>query len=457
LPDNAKAFDALALKARTLTPFAFYAHVLGAFGGRRNFLRRLGIEASDPLDEFLNLALDYERRETPSLQGFLAWIRAAQSEVKRDMEMQRDEVRVMTVHGAKGLEAKNVILIDGTTTRPEGAHPPRLLIAPVPGTADGEALIWAVAKDKDAGPMGEARNAALDATRDEYRRLLYVGMTRAAERLVVCGTKGVNKSPDGCWHQLVLDALKPESVETDDPEVGKIWRFSKNTGTSQPEDPGETHAPLPVPGWLRQDVAPARVLPTYITPSDTGDDDTHRLVPGVDREAALLRGRLTHRLLQSLPDVPADRRDGAAAEYLSRAGARLPEQLRQEVAEEVDILLKKDRFSDLYGPCSRAEVPIVGKLFINGKEVRVSGQVDRLAITQAAVLIGDFKTNRPAPRRIEDVPSSYIRQLALYRAVLQKLYPAKPVRAALIWTEVPDLMELSDEALDNALAQVSSA
>src|SRR6185437_8002185 len=131
--------------------------------------------------------LDYERRETPSLQGFINWIRVAQSEVKRDMEMERDEVRVMTVHGAKGLEAKNVILIDATTTRPEGAHPPRLLTAPIPGAPpDARALIWGVAKDKDAGPMAAARELAIADARNEYRRLLYVGMTRAAERLVVC-------------------------------------------------------------------------------------------------------------------------------------------------------------------------------------------------------------------------------------------------------------------------------
>ncbi len=450
--------DRLSRKARTLAPFAFYAHVLGALGGRRNFLRRLGIEASDPLDEFLNLALDYERRETPSLQGFLDWIRAAQSEVKRDMEMHRDEVRVMTVHGAKGLEAKNVILIDGTTTRPEGAHPPRLLMAPIPGTPEGEALIWAVAKDKDAGPMGAARNATLEATRDEYRRLLYVGLTRAAERLIVCGTKGVNKVPDGCWHQLVLDALKPDSVESEDAEVGTIWRFSKNTGTAAPEKSEAAPGRAPLPDWLRAPVRRERILPAHITPSDPREEEeAHRFASGLDREAALLRGRLMHRLLQSLPDVPADRRAVAASEYLSRAGARLAEEERKKVAEQVDVLLKNDRFSALYGPGSRAEVPIVGKLMLNGKEVRVSGQIDRLAVTQSAVFIADFKTNRPAPRRLEEVPAGYVRQLALYRAVLTRLYPGKPVHAALIWTEVPELMDLSAETLDAALARISSS
>ena len=121
------------------------------------------------------------------------------------MEMARDEVRVMTVHGAKGLEAKNVILIDHTTTRPEGAHPPRLLTVPIAGAPpDAAALVWAAAQAKDAGPMGDARTKALEAARDEYRRLLYVGLTRAADRLLVCGAKGVNKAPKGCWHDLVL-------------------------------------------------------------------------------------------------------------------------------------------------------------------------------------------------------------------------------------------------------------
>jgi len=453
--DVAESLDKLSLLARSLKPFAFYAHVLGALKGREHFLARLGIEASDPLDEFLNLALDYERRETPSLQGFLNWVRAAQSEVKRDMELKRDEVRVMTVHGAKGLEAKNVILIDGTTTRPEGAHPPRLLTTPIPGAAPtAEALIWAVAKDKDAGPMAEARTRALEAARDEYRRLLYVGMTRAAERLVVCGTKGDRKAPDGCWHQLVLDALKPESIESEDTDVGTIWRFRRNTGTSPQENP-ETVAPkMTPPEWLRLPVRPERILPRYIRPS--GQDEPHRFASRGDRDAALRRGTLTHRLLQSLLDIPATRRAKAAEEFLARRGDDLPEDVRRKIAEEVDALINSAGFADLFGPGSHAEVPIVGRIIVGGKEEPVAGQVDRLAVTQAAVLIADFKTNRPAPREIEKVPPQYVRQLALYRAVLAKLYPDRPVRAALIWTEVPDLMELSSEALDNALAKVIS-
>jgi ATP-dependent helicase/nuclease subunit A len=161
--------------------------------------------------------------------------------------------------------------------------------------------------------------------------------------------------------------------------------------------------------------------------------------------------------MQSLPDIPAERRRKAAQDYLARRGEKLAAGEREQLAEQVMLVLEDPRFTELYGPGSRAEVPIVGRLNLATKTVRVSGQIDRLAVTQASVLIADFKTNRPAPRRIDDVPPVYVRQLALYRAVLRKLYPDKTVRAALVWTEVPDLMELSAEAMDAAVAGITPA
>ena len=443
----ASALEDLAEKARILSPFEFYAHVFGAFKGRAKILARLGTEASDPLDEFLNLALSYEQRETPSLQGFLSWIRAAQSEVKRDMEMARDEVRVMTVHGAKGLEAKNVILIDHTTTRPEGAHPPRLLTVPIAGAPPGAtALIWAVAKDKDAGPMTQARAQAIEAACDEYRRLLYVGLTRAADRLLVCGAKGVNKAPAGCWHDLVLRPLQSLSEEESDAD-GKIWHFRKSSSTAAG---GGSRAPekrVALPAWLTTNVPPSPPAPMILRPSDMADDEPRRGA-GDGREAARLRGTLTHRLLQSLPDIPLARREKTAEEFLARRGGRLPADQRAALLREVLLVLGHKDFAPLFSPGSRAEVPVVGTLV--GRSV--VGQVDRLAVMPDAILIADFKTNRKPPRRIEEVPASYVKQLAAYRAVLMKLYPDRPVRAALIWTEVPDLMELSPAVLERGLA-----
>ncbi len=217
--DAAAGLDELAQAARRETPFAFYAKLLGAGGARRRFLGRLGVEANDALDEFLNLALDYERRDTPSLQGFVAWLRDAQTEVKRDMEIARDEVRVMTVHGAKGLEAPIVILAD-TMTPPTGPKPPRLL------ELSGGAVIWAGRKEDDVPSVAAARDTAKSEAENEYRRLLYVAMTRAADRLIICGADGRTKRPERCWYDLVRGPLDAFLVEEDDGGE-KVLRFRR--------------------------------------------------------------------------------------------------------------------------------------------------------------------------------------------------------------------------------------
>jgi ATP-dependent helicase/nuclease subunit A len=211
-----------------------------------------------------------------------------------------------------------------------------------------------------------------------------------------------------------------------------------------------------LPAWLTANATSGSSALRTITPASVMDDDARPLGVG-GAGMALLHGSLVHRLMQSLPDIPPERRAKAAQDYLSRAGQRLAAEDRAKIAEQVMLVLEDPRFYELYGPGSRSEVPIVGKLQMGGEMVRVVGRVDRLAVTQTSVLIGDFKTNRLPPRRIADVPPQYVQQLALYRAVLAKLYPDKPLRAALIWTEVPDLMELSGEALDHALAHVTPA
>jgi ATP-dependent helicase/nuclease subunit A len=477
MPDMAARFAAMRAKARENSPFAFYAWLLGAEGGRRRFLSRLGHEAADALDEFLNLALDYETRETPTLQGFVAWLRAAEAEVKRDMEMERDEVRVMTVHGAKGLEAPFVILAD-TTTRPEGPIPPKLLaLAPDQAAPDApKPMVWIGRKANDNAAMAAARDVVLREATDEYRRLLYVAMTRAAERLIVCGLKGNNKIPDGCWYQLVDNALAELTVrEAADDKIGDgegtVRRYRKvdpYASQAEPQDEvtpsGESATPKPlvVPDWLTQDV-PRDDTIRIITPSGF-DEGARRPLPStgqnVAQKLAMLRGSLTHRLLQSLPGIPAERRRQAAEDYLGRAGKDLMELERGALIADVLRVLDDTRFRELFGVGSRAEVPIVGRIDLGGETRRVNGQVDRLVVTPDWILIADYKTNRPAPANLaaaETAYPQYIRQLALYRAVLAKLYPGRGIRCALVWTEVPDLMEISAEALTHALSAVTSA
>src|SRR6185312_14578421 len=192
------------------TPFAFYAWLLGGDGGRARILRRLGHEANDALDEFLELALNYERKAPASLQGFMAWLRTADLEVKRDMEISRDEVRVMTVHGAKGLEASVVFMVD-TTTSPSDTQ--RLKLSHLPqGNADPHApgvVVWAGRKAEDPPAVVAARAAMIGDTEDEYRRLLYVAMTRAADRLIVggCLPGNMRSVRPLSWYDLITKGL----------------------------------------------------------------------------------------------------------------------------------------------------------------------------------------------------------------------------------------------------------
>jgi ATP-dependent helicase/nuclease subunit A len=452
----AARLDELADLARRQSPFAFYAHILGAGGGRRRFLERLGAESNDALDEFLNFALDYERRQTPSLQGFIAWLRAARAVVKRDMEIARDEVRVMTVHGAKGLEAPIVILAD-TMTPPAGPRPPRLL-----ELADG-AVIWAGRKDDDVPLVAAARQAALTEAENEYRRLLYVAMTRAADRLIVCGADGVNRRPKGCWYDLVREPLQPFLVEEDD-RGAKVWRYRKPAfGVAAEEAPAVGSEPVAgrseIPPWLQLPAPPEAPRAVSLSPSAAFDEEigsafTSGGMSAIERRKALARGRIVHRLMQSLPDIPPPARNDAIARYLKNAAADFAAAEQAEIAQQVLTILNDLIFADVFAPGSRAEVPIVGRLARAGATLAVSGQVDRLAVTRDAVLIADYKTDRITPRRLAEVPKPYVGQLALYRALLGRIYPDKAIRAALVFTEAPKVVEVPGAILAAALAAV---
>ena len=468
--DATATLDELAHAARHQSPFGFYARVLGARGGRRRFLARLGAEANDALDEFLNLALDYERRATPSLQGFVAWLRAARAEVKRDMEIARDEVRVMTVHGAKGLEAPIVILAD-TMTPPAGPRSPRLL-----ELADG-AVIWAGRKDDDVKVVAAARQAALAEAENEYRRLLYVAMTRAADRLIVCGADGERTRPKGCWYELVVEPLKPCLVEEEE-NGEKVWRyrkpapsFSESVSESASESMSgsvadETASPAAdagkreIPPWLRRPAPAAVAEPSPLSPSSAFDEEIGREFARTtgsvaDRRKALARGRIVHRLMQSLPDIPPAGRKDAIARYLNNAAAEFLPAEQADIAQQVLTILNDLIFAQVFAPGSRAEVPIVGRLAGGaGGPIAVAGQVDRLAVTRDAVMIADYKTDRAAPAGLADVPKPYIGQLALYRAVLGRIYPEKTIRTALVFTEGPKVIEVPGAAMETALVEI---
>ncbi len=446
------------------TPFAFYAWLLGGDGGRARILRRLGHEANDALDEFLELALNYERKAPASLQGFMAWLRAADTEVKRDMEISRDEVRVMTVHGAKGLEASVVFLVD-TTTSPSDTQRLKLINLPQ-GNAGPHApgvVVWAGRKAEDPAAVVAARAAMIGDTEDEYRRLLYVAMTRAADRLIVggCMPGNMNKVREFSWYDLIKKGLERSDLQIQELETpdGKVTRYTlaeeaaPATGSAAA---AAMAAPIALPNWLLTPAQPERSTESPLRPSDPADDAGHPVRTAesmTERARALQRGTLVHRLLQSLPEIPGERRRDAALAYLARNAEGWTADERQALAEGALALISDARFAPVFAPGSRAEVSIVGRLERPHRPpVPVSGQIDRLVVGDHEVLIVDFKTNHVPPKREAEAPRGYVRQLALYRAVLGKLYPQRPVRTALLWTETAEFMEISSPALDAELA-----
>jgi ATP-dependent helicase/nuclease subunit A len=462
-PAYRAAFEELAaLRARAdyLRPFELFAEVLGPRGGRRRLLGRLGPDASDPIEEFLTLAIAYERESIPSLDGFLHWLEAGAQEVKRDLEHGGDAVRVMTVHGAKGLQAPVVFLPD-TLQVPRAAPGLYWLGAPDEGhpTDTAPLVVWPIRKGYD-GDAATAARADYAAARDrEYRRLLYVAMTRAEDRLYVCGWNTRHKAPEGCWYRLVEGALSEIADAAQFDFTGDLpggwagpgWRLDCPQ-TLQPQGPPPAERPAraraALPDWARSALAGEAVPRHPLAPSRPSDDEPAVRSPlGTDEGQRFRRGLIVHRLLQTLPDLPPDRRHAAGRRFLERPVHGLSGTERDSILAETLAVMDAADFAPLFAPGSRAEVPVVGTIEGAAGSKVISGQIDRLAVTDDRVLIVDYKTGRQPPRREADVPAPYLRQMAAYRALLVEIYPNRRIDCFLLWTDGPHLMQLSPARL----------
>ncbi|HET7411686.1 MAG TPA: 3'-5' exonuclease, partial [Pararhizobium sp.] len=457
-----------------LPVFEFFARVL-AECGRRQFLARLGHEASDVLDEFLSFALEHERAGLPGMQAFLAVLETDSPEIKREMEKGRDEVRIMTVHASKGLEAPVVFLVDSGGDAVHSSHIPALRTLPLDERfgATPPAVLWVPGKEYE-NEITEAIKARLkEAAEEEYRRLLYVGMTRAADRLVVCGYQNPQNPTYRYWQLMVWEALEDEAVAVEQRTYtaeGEEWQgLHFCTGDEAPAAEPETERLVEEPGLpdmlRRAPSMPAR-LPRPLAPSGAsaiidGEQPERPLgsplfaSAGGGSSGALERGRIVHRFLQVIPGLAASEREMAARRYLARACPDWPDEEKQRLLASVFAVLDDPAFAPVFAQGSEAEVSIMGTLTLGGREHAVSGRIDRLAVTPERVLVVDYKTNRPPVLTAADVPDAYMAQLAIYRAVLAPLYPDRRIEAALIFTEAPALVPLAQDELDAALAALT--
>lgn len=457
--------------ASRLSVHDFYARVLGPCGGRRQYLARLGSEVSDILDEFLSFALAHEESGLPGLSAFLATLETEAPEVKREQDKGRGEVRIMTVHAAKGLEAPVVFLVDGGSKPFESQHLPKFRLL----EKEGQILpVWVPGKAVENSITIRDAERLRKAGEEEYRRLLYVGMTRAADRLILCGYRGVRAVPES-WHSLIRSAfdlsdsrLQPKRYQSPEEEWdGYLWttedRIGREFQTQAIAKTEDQEAPLPKA--LSTPLPPEPRLPRPLSPSEAGvivdEGASDQLVAsplfGAKSRAgrAAERGRLTHRMLQILPDIPEKERRSAAERYLSRAARFWTAEERRVQLETVMRLFDEPVLKKVFADGSRGEVAIMGTLRLGTRDYAISGRIDRLAVSDDEVLIVDYKTNRSPPADKDSIPLPHRAQLAIYRDILKPLYPGRRIRAWLIYTESGRVLPLDDELLDDSLAEIT--
>jgi len=451
----------LADEAGRCGPFRFYAGLLGPGGGRNLALARLGPEAGDALDAFLSAALDHERRYGPSLAAFLHHVGAVATQVKRDLSASAGQVRVMTVHGSKGLEAPVVILADLGPVPGERRLPKLMAVQPPRGE---HVPIWPSRRAEDPAAMRRAKDEIVGQMVEEHHRLLYVALTRAEERLILCGVQAKGEAPPGSWYamaELGLGSAEPWLRDVPAPDgEGEIRRFMlAEPSQAEAARPVTAADAVAVPDWLGR-AAPDEAEPEPpLRPSSAASaaDATARPLDGPFLAGAAAAGRLAHLLLQVLPEVPKERRASTARALADARGGALPEERRAGIVADALALVEAPEFDGLFGPGSLAEVPLAGLVALaDGSRRPVQGRIDRLSVGADEVMIADFKTASRPPPHAAALPAATLAQLAVYRRLVGEIYPGRRVRAVAIYTASLTALEPDAELLDAALAAMAT-
>jgi ATP-dependent helicase/nuclease subunit A len=430
-------------------PYDFFESLLsGPLDGRRKLLERLGSEARDPIEELLSSALDFESVGAPSLARFLDWFSRGEVEIVRDPSAPLDAVRVMTVHGSKGLEAPVVILADACAD--PGKLGPSARVASL--ELEGAAVpVPRPKREELAEPLKSRAEERDQRDREEHWRLLYVAMTRAKERLYVGGSLGANAKapPEASWFKAVEQGLTALGAGWED---DGHWRSAMTYGAKGLPQPLQETAEgsraalgVALPSWLSSPAPVEERPPRPLAPSAIGEDEAPYPPPGPEQRGAALRGKLLHRLFERLPGVAPSERRTLAEAWLTNSGDAPDPAFRNSLIDDACRIIDDPRFTDLFGPEALAEAPIAA--VIAGGQV-VAGTADRLLVTPDRIMVTDFKTGRTVPDRPQDAPPSHLRQMAAYRAALNAVFPGRPVQAALLYTAGPRLHVLTTDLLD---------
>jgi ATP-dependent helicase/nuclease subunit A len=429
-------------RADLSTPHRFIEHILsGPLQGRRRLLARLGEEARDPIEELVNAALSFEREGLPSLQRFVEWFDGGENEIKRESGEAGDAVRVMTVHGAKGLQAPIVILADATAD-PEGRRArgldweiePDLTVPVFRPRKDERVLSIQASADNAAAREGE-----------EHWRLLYVALTRAEEYLFIGGALNRRQLKNGLgkatWYSRVEAAMRSMGAV----EEGGALIFARGGGRPSAASPQGKAPSLAVrPDWMDRPAPEEARPPRPLAPSAIRPDDSVPDPPASPamRDAAE-RGIRLHGLFERLPAIPAAQRVAAAERWLEHAAGVKDREARAELVQAALAVIEHPAFAELFSGDALAEAPLAG---VVGDDV-IAGTVDRLLIGDDRILVVDFKTGRRVPDSLEAIPPHHLAQMAAYAAVLEGIFPGRTIEAALLYSHGPVLHALPPEWL----------
>lgn len=410
-----------------IRPYELYNYVLVNMEGRRKFIARMGQEVEDALDEFINLTLDYERSHIPDLQGFISWFCRNQVVIKRESEeAQTDAVRLMTVHHSKGLQAPIVFLPDTIQ---------------LPTVKNGQGFLYddiayyPLNKDSYDDNCLRIKEVETEKMLEEYRRLLYVALTRAEDCLFICGYSNTEKISDDAWFKLCKDCLEGIGVKQD-----KITEYHSESVVAKETKQRhfDTTVSYPAEEWIGAPVSQESPLSKPYTPSNPlEDEDADSSSPLNETGNFYLRGSLIHKILQFIDGNDEDKA-GTISAFLAKCSDDFSPRQRENIKAEIMSLLENPRFKDIFGTASRAEVAVAG--VVDGKII--SAQLDRLVVLPDKVMVVDFKTNRPAAEDIASTPPVYIKQLQTYTRLMQEIYPTKAVEGYILWTNETRLMRV---------------